>query len=159
MERPPPPEKRSLWDFIGKPVVIVLSFILLFAVVFLILAYLNDEPYPYPRSTAPTGALSAEYDNSTDTYRLVLISMSDETLELDEIKFQFLNSYITISHDLPAVLDNENSDITFYDIDLDGKFSEGDEFIINGDIVEPGTVLKIIWNTFGRSICEREFGD
>jgi hypothetical protein len=123
------------------------------------LVYFTQEPYQYPSSTAPTGALGMEYDNSTDTYRLLLISMSDETLGLDEIRFQFINYNIIISHDLPAVLDNDNSNITFQDMDLDGKFSEGDVFLIDGDIVEPGTVLKIIWKTYGKSICEREFGD
>jgi hypothetical protein len=154
-----PQEDRSLWDIIGKPVVITLSFILIFTSVFLLMAYLNKEPPHYDYYTGPTGAFDVEYDNSTDTYRVFVISLSEETLEIDEVTFILKNNNNTVSHDLPTVLDNDNNNVTFYDVDNDGLYSIGDEFTIDEDIVEPNTVFKVIWNIHGISVMETEFGE
>jgi hypothetical protein len=159
MERPPPPGRRSLWDDIGKPAVIVLTFILIFSFTFFILVYLTKEPAQYDHFTAPTGAFDMEYNNSTESYRLYVISLSEETLEIDEIFFTLLNDNFTVSHDLPAVVDNENSNVTFHDMDNDGLYSGGDEFIIDGYLIEPGSVFKVIWNKVGKLMMEYKFLD
>ncbi len=99
-----------------------------------------------------------DYNNTTNTYRLIVISISDEVMELDEVSFTFTNPYGKLSHDLTAVLDNENSDIRFYDIDDDGIYSGGDEFHIDGDIVEPReSGLRVICTYNGKSVMEYTF--
>lgn len=149
MEPPGPRGKKPLWDLIGKSVVIMLVFILIFSLAFFILVYLTKEPTPYPHYTAPIGAFDVKYDNSTDTYRLEVINLSDEILELDEVYFSLRNYKIRIEHDLPAVLDYELSNITFHDMDDDGLYSIGDEFYIDGNIVEPDTYFSVVWSRYG----------
>jgi hypothetical protein len=57
------------------------------------------------------------------------------------------------------VVDNENSNVTFHDMDNDGLYSEGDEFIIDGYLIEPGSVFKVIWNKVGKLMMEYKFLD
>jgi hypothetical protein len=78
-------------------------------------------------------------------------------LELDDIYFNLRNNRIEVKHDLPAVLNNEISNITFYDIDNDGIYSVGDEFYIDGDIVEPETDFHVIWSRNGKYIMGFDF--
>lgn len=61
-------------------------------------------------------------------------------------------------YDLETILDDDESNITYYDKDNDGFLSKGDEFLIDGEIVESDTVFKAVWFPWGELVMELEFG-
>jgi len=134
--------------FIIGLVIIVLF--LLFLVFFRV-----EIPDYYP---SPVGAFDMEYNITTDTYRSYVKSLSDETLEIEDFRFEIYNDKNTVKNDLEEILNNENSNITFYDKDNDGLYTTGDEFIIDGEIVEQETVFSIIYRT-GKRVMYLEFGE
>lgn len=74
---------RSLWDKVGKPIVILLSIILVLALTILIARIMNPPPNPL-RVSIPTGTLEVEYNNLTNSYRLVVNSLNDDEDDLFE---------------------------------------------------------------------------
>jgi hypothetical protein len=116
-------------------------------------------PSPQDYYFGPTGEFDVEFNSLNDTYRAMVISLNKETLELDEITFLLINDDLRLTDNLPVILDNENSNIAFYDMDHDGIYSIGDEFIIDGEIVEPDTYLWVFWIGADKSVMKIEFGE
>jgi hypothetical protein len=121
---------------------------------------MNPPPNPL-RVSIPTGTLEVEYDNLTNSYRLVVNSLTDDEddlLKIDSLVIYLRNINNTAWYDLETILDDNESNITYYDKDNDGFLSKGDEFFIDGEIVEPYTVFKAVWFPWGELVMEVEFG-
>ena len=119
----------------------------------------EPDNYRYEALTCPTGTFKVEYNHTTNTYRAHVFSLSDDGyLNINEVAVYLINENGTLAYDLESILDNDESDITYYDKDHDGTFSIDDEFLIDGDIVEPNTHFKANWVTPGKNIMDIEFG-
>jgi hypothetical protein len=158
VEPPHPPGKRSLWDRIGLKVVIILVPILVSIVLIFMWVWANMttlEPYGAPYIVSMGTVV--DYDEQADTFTIYvesssgdpqgLLNLNDVSVRLEKSNRTKIREYV-----LGDILDHQGSDITYYDTDKNELLSVGDEFSIEGGIVEPGSKFLIINKRYGRVV-------
>jgi hypothetical protein len=146
-------EKKSIWYEIGKPITIRLGIVFItLLILFLLLYFIYPPPFIPPHT--PSGQLIAEYDDSTNTYRVFLNYSNDRDgiLRINKISVILINESGYIKYNLENILDDNDSNITFYDRDNDATLSIGDEFFIDGNIVGSNAQFRAIYEPHGKVI-------
>jgi hypothetical protein len=145
--------EESKWNKKNKVTVIIIGIVLIASLFVFLYIVEMSKPSPHRGKTAPVGQIIAEYDNTTNTYRIYVNNSTDTKgmLKINEMSVFLVNDNGSSSYDLDAILDNEDSNITYYDIDNNGTLSIGDEFFIDGNIVGSNARFKVIYNTQGKA--------
>lgn len=75
----------------------------------------------------------------------VTINYISKNIPIENIKYYLKDkSDKTVQYgEVSEILEKSSGNITFYDNDGNRKISRNDEFVINGDIVDEGTILKL----------------
>lgn len=84
---------------------------------------------------------------------------SDKNMSITSFKVGICNGKINegeklFEGEVNNLINNETSNITFYDIDNNEKISIGDKFVIKGTLTDTGNYFYLIFETHGSVMCQ-----
>jgi hypothetical protein len=104
----------------------------------------------------PTLDLTVVKNNGNYLFTVVECFDPEKNLKFDDVMIIVYNeSKVITSYMVEDISNDENRNVTFYDNDDNGRLSIGDEFIIDGDIVTPGTKFSGVYTTYGSLVFEK----
>lgn len=119
--------------------------------ILLCILYIDIKPIgPVPLQSTP--AFSWKVTKTNDTVIITINISSTNKTEVSQFQVCIINNSEMFDNNTACiwfyvadVIDNETSNITFYDKDNDGKISTGDEFIIKGDLAVKMDEFRLVW--------------
>ena len=130
---------------------ILVTLLILFAIASIFFYIYFNRMESSPGVVPPKISYEIIVENDDYTVRITEAKEGDSPLDIEQLGVGVANDtqYI-MKADLPKILDNTTSNLTFYDEDDDGKLSKGDVFVIRGNNAIEGKKLNI-WSTeYGR---------
>ncbi len=141
--------KKESKMLIVYSVVIVISCVVIVTMIF----FLSITSPIYTPYTYPTADLTIE--KVDDNYILYINSCfdPDKISRLKDVNVYLHNeSGVIAGYLLIDILNDESSNITFYDHDNNGRLSVGDDFIIDGDLIGPGSRFRLTYKPYATEI-------
>jgi hypothetical protein len=140
-----------------KLAIVVLTICLIMAA---ILVLWKDSSHTPTKPTNPILHLTAENNSNRSIVYINNCYDPDEVLEFDDVYIYLLNGSFSKrieEHFVADILNNKNSNVTFYDNDHNGILSVGDEFQIESSITWPGMKFMVIFKPYGVNIGKYQF--
>ena len=118
--------------------------------------------YRSPTPIHPCVSLTIEKDD--DSYILYIENCSDpeKALKLSDVDIYVRNgtgsgdqSNVIASYKLADILNDEDSNVTFYDKDNNDRLSVGDEFMVSADIITQETYFSGTYRKTGGTVFSR----